>query len=816
MRMRDRRATAGLHWGVAALCALALVCAPASLPAQGTWTAMLTVQPFPSPYFSDWDQNPNIGSLTIINDSGSEEDIRIFFTITDQANRVIASGTSDPEPIAPGAVAVYDSPYEIAGSGSHDADFERIAARTGRLPEGAYTACASAADASGFVLAEACVEFFIAYPDPPLLIGPENDAVVTDDSPIFQWTPVRVPVDYELTYVVRIVEVLPGQLAGEALAANIPVLEEGDAFGTTLRYPIDARPLETNTTYAWSVRALDQHGYAASANDGQSEIWTFRTEDPGLPSVTTTATTLLMSPGSELGAGGGGDMESLAGICLQWDHPAPPSIRVPLNVSAALIATEIRAPTRFYRDGRTRSWALLAEGGEGHASYLLYGECTPGAVDAPGGLKWIATRAGSFQDLGLDLEPGIRDPGADDDSGELAADELGWRFGLVILSLSSQTVGNLPESFDSANAFLGRVPRQIDVGPGVNVYAELNLGDGAIRTVLEMLGHRDPHLVVQGFVGADRQFSVGGHIGQTEPDTAGTRFEAKTQAELEATILSLRASLPARDPLFLDEWIESTQAEVKLDVKAKGDVGREWYRQDGGWSADLKVEAGIAFSLTVHFDEDTWLGGRQPDGSAVGHTASLRFKKQLYKAGDTTSSVLSADGLAAVIKVESDREFDRVAPLVFNSPAVEVEVDLSRPFKGLDGVKVKLGGQVGTAAATDLGKGSLELAWRTGTPSSSGRGASRGDSIRANIARLEAQQSSALARGDTAEAERLGKQRDLEHYALVSWDLHGREPEPPEAPAGRSLHWKAEVSLGNMSFREMLELIGSADPGPDR
>ena len=31
------------------------------------WNATVTMQPFPSPYLGDWENNPTIGSLTITN-----------------------------------------------------------------------------------------------------------------------------------------------------------------------------------------------------------------------------------------------------------------------------------------------------------------------------------------------------------------------------------------------------------------------------------------------------------------------------------------------------------------------------------------------------------------------------------------------------------------------------------------------------------------------------------------------------------------------------------------------------------------------------
>src|SRR5687768_3371471 len=267
-----------------ALTAFLLVSVSTSLAAQSSWDAILSIDPYPSPYYSDWDNNPNIASLTVIN-PGAATQVRIHFNVTNRANKVVLSGSSDPQNIGARATVIFDNPYDVAGSTHHDEEEERIASRTGRLREGDYTACAVIADLTGFSLAESCTQFTIVYPDPPLLLSPANRDVVTETDPLFQWTPVQVPVDFQLSYVMRVVEVLNGQTPQEALRANIPHYQSLDGQFPSLRYPIDARPFEVGKQYAWTIQVLDQNGYAASANDGRSEIWTFSYDD-GSPQLT--------------------------------------------------------------------------------------------------------------------------------------------------------------------------------------------------------------------------------------------------------------------------------------------------------------------------------------------------------------------------------------------------------------------------------------------------------------------------------------------------------------------------------------------------
>jgi hypothetical protein len=257
---------------VAALC----LAPPPAARAQGTWTANLAITPFPSAYLNDWEANPSISSLTLTNPTALDQSVILVYHISNQAGQVLASGRSDPQVIPAGPPTVFNSFIDIAGHSEHDAALEDQMTRTGRLPEGDYRACVVATDGGGFVLAETCAEFSIVYPDPPLLVAPQDGAQLTAANPIFQWTPLQVPVGYGLQYVLRIAEVLATQTPDEALTANIPLYENVDVRAPNLEYPISARPLEAGKTYAWRVQALDQHGYPPAANGGMSEVQTFQ------------------------------------------------------------------------------------------------------------------------------------------------------------------------------------------------------------------------------------------------------------------------------------------------------------------------------------------------------------------------------------------------------------------------------------------------------------------------------------------------------------------------------------------------------------
>ncbi len=247
----------------------------------GSWNALLTVQPFPSPYMSDWQTNPSIASFNLINGTGVPATVVISLTISNSNGQQLITGSSDPTMVDPGA-NLLNSTSTLHGSASYyDNGIKTQIAQTGRIPEGSYTACLTVKDLSGNLLvSNACANFTIVYPDPPHLVFPaDGDSVITAN-PMLQWTPIQVPVQYQLHYVLKIAEVLQGQTPLQALAANIPQYVDQNAITTTEQYPISALPLKSGSTYVWQVQALDQNGFPPATNDGKSEIWTFTYNKP--------------------------------------------------------------------------------------------------------------------------------------------------------------------------------------------------------------------------------------------------------------------------------------------------------------------------------------------------------------------------------------------------------------------------------------------------------------------------------------------------------------------------------------------------------
>ena len=241
------------------------------------WDVAVFMQPFPSAYLSDWEHNPTVGSLSITNNTGRPFDVRVYLTVARTPGGIIAAGNSGAISVPPGIPTQINSDRFIDwNTVTYDQNLKGAVVQSGRLPEGEYNACITVKDENGAVLASnVCASFTIVYPAPPSLFFPVDGDTLESPYPVFTWTPVQVPPAYQLHYILKIVEVLPGQIPHQALEAN-PVQYENDNLTTTnVQYPIAELPLVAGKTYAWQVQAVDENGFPPSGNEGRSEIWTF-------------------------------------------------------------------------------------------------------------------------------------------------------------------------------------------------------------------------------------------------------------------------------------------------------------------------------------------------------------------------------------------------------------------------------------------------------------------------------------------------------------------------------------------------------------
>ena len=109
---------------------------------QEDWTVILALNPYPSPYLSEWETNPDIGQADIINSSGEAVQVRVYLTLTRTGTGVIGQANSNLFDFPPGSTKnILVNNLVDYGSIEYDHSIEEMAVRTGRIPEGEYTAC---------------------------------------------------------------------------------------------------------------------------------------------------------------------------------------------------------------------------------------------------------------------------------------------------------------------------------------------------------------------------------------------------------------------------------------------------------------------------------------------------------------------------------------------------------------------------------------------------------------------------------------------------------------------------------------------------
>jgi hypothetical protein len=145
----------------------------------------------------------------------------------------------------------------------------------GKLPEGIYEYCVTLTlnnNGSGETAKETYQECVYGRGTDVFLINlvdPEDKARLYEYNPMLSWT-VNYPFASALSYKLKVVELKQGQNAINAVKRNNAVYEEKGLMQLSQTYPVYARPLQLNHTYAWTVDA-----YYKDILLGGAEAWTF-------------------------------------------------------------------------------------------------------------------------------------------------------------------------------------------------------------------------------------------------------------------------------------------------------------------------------------------------------------------------------------------------------------------------------------------------------------------------------------------------------------------------------------------------------------
>ena len=255
-----------------------LVCLAPYAGSGQTWDAELTIDPYPSPFLSDWQTDPTMATLEITNPTAKPDVIIVDLDMSSNSGAHFR-GSSQRMLVNPDqTLAMNSTEFNAWYTQELDKGVKDKATRTGMMPEGSYQACVTVKNLWGTVLAQnVCAYFSISHAEPPELIYPISGQLVDNPYPVFQWIPPQLPVGKQMVVVFRLVKVLPNQTPEMALSANYPHYENFNLFESNMEYPLDGPALESNATYVWQVQALDFEGKPVTKNDGRSIIGMFTT-----------------------------------------------------------------------------------------------------------------------------------------------------------------------------------------------------------------------------------------------------------------------------------------------------------------------------------------------------------------------------------------------------------------------------------------------------------------------------------------------------------------------------------------------------------
>lgn len=245
-------------------------------PQLPQWSLMVQVNPTPTSFYSVWQKNPTTStvSVTFLGPGGGRCIVK--YILKNGTGKEIARFASPAQDFAAPGTRLFFPTDVFQWNATYDNQTLQKILRSNRFPEGNYTVSVSLTNEAGStVYATENASFTIIYPTPPALIAPLNESSENRLKPMFTWTPVNVPSEITYKYQFKLVALANGQSVNIAINNNIPVYANEDLTSNVLFYPDDGLALENGRTYAWKVKIVDDQGNPLTANEGNSEIWTF-------------------------------------------------------------------------------------------------------------------------------------------------------------------------------------------------------------------------------------------------------------------------------------------------------------------------------------------------------------------------------------------------------------------------------------------------------------------------------------------------------------------------------------------------------------
>ncbi len=240
----------------------------------------------------------DIWKLTLINSGKSTLQVTLNGTLEEAREGIIVEGNSKPMSLPPGMKRIT---YDDVKSGNvtfKSGKWREAFTRTGNAPSGDYTICIHVKDNSGEEIGSGCIDQRVEITSSPTLNSPSDEEnIPIAQQPVFTWLPPMPAPSGQITYKLKIVEILGNQSPEIAIQRNTALFEKSDIRSTMFQYPVSARKFEKNKKYAWQVFVIQNNSSVSF-----SEIWSFDTQSDNnnLKSLTTTNNTDSTNSNSQL------------------------------------------------------------------------------------------------------------------------------------------------------------------------------------------------------------------------------------------------------------------------------------------------------------------------------------------------------------------------------------------------------------------------------------------------------------------------------------------------------------------------------------
>ncbi len=221
-------------------------------------------------------QKQQLWNLFVTNTNASTISMRIQTSLTElSTGQPVLSAVTGFIVLPPGttqltAANVGTVQYNVLSS-AYRIDF----GPTGLLPAGSFNVCYNFMTDGAKILLQDCQSLNIQPLTPLLLNTPLNESTVEETALTFNWLPLpptqALP---NLSYTLKLVELLPAQTSADALQRNVPVFTARNLNTANLFYGHNAPTLVKGRDYAWQVTAVSNITEII-----RSESWSFKVAD---------------------------------------------------------------------------------------------------------------------------------------------------------------------------------------------------------------------------------------------------------------------------------------------------------------------------------------------------------------------------------------------------------------------------------------------------------------------------------------------------------------------------------------------------------